>query len=112
MTVEPLTAEAPAVRVPGGRQHEHRDERGLELRAEAAADLEAVDPGEHDVEHDRVVGARVGHPESLLARRSHVGRMALFCEPPCEQPGQLRLVLDDQDAHLSTNHPRGSMREA
>ena len=78
-------------------QHQHRrpDAAGAQL----AAGGEAVDPRQHHVEDDRVVGRRAGHPERLLAGRGEIGRMALLAEAAHEQAAELRLVLDDQDAH-------------
>jgi hypothetical protein len=56
-----------------GGQHQHR--RPDLLPSELAARLEAVDPGQHDVEHDRVVLRGERHPECVLAAVRDVGRM-------------------------------------
>ena len=46
---------------------QQQDRRLDARRAQPAADLEAVDAGQHDVEHDRVVVADVDPVERLLA---------------------------------------------
>ena len=47
-----------------GRQEQHRNAR---LRAQAAADLVAVDAGQHDVEHHQIEGLGLGKRERLVA---------------------------------------------
>jgi hypothetical protein len=97
--------------VPGG-QHQHR--RPDAVRAQAPARLEPVDPGQHHVEHDRVVLGRGGHPEGVLAALGDVGRHPLLTQPASHQAGHLHIVLDDQDPHRQSNlSPKGesSMRK-
>ena len=59
-------------------------------------------PGQHHVEHDRVVRRRLRHPERLLTGRGEIGGMALLAEAAHQQATELRLVLDDQYAHRCT----------
>ena len=79
------------------RQHQHG--RPDAVGAQPATRLEAVDLGQHDVEHDRVVVVRLAHPERVLAARRDVGRMALLGESATQECRDLRLVLDHENAH-------------
>ena len=78
---------------------EHQDRRPDVVLAKALAGLEAVDPGQHDVEDDRVVGCRSRHPERVLAGLGEVDCVAVLLQALAQQPAQLQLVLDDQDPH-------------
>jgi hypothetical protein len=78
---------------------QHHDRRPDSLAPQHAADLEAVDPRQHDVEDDRVVLGRRRHPQSVLTPDRDVGGDALGDEAPPQQGGHLDLVLDDQDSH-------------
>ena len=64
-----------------------------------AARLEAVDARQHDVEDDRVVLRRLGHPERVLALDRDVGGEPLVAQPAADQARHLDLVLDDQHPH-------------
>ena len=79
------------------REHEHR--RPHAVLANPAADLEAVDPGEHEVEHDRVVLGGLGHPDGVVAGAGDVDRMTLLDEAAVQEARHLQLVLDHEDAH-------------
>ena len=81
-------------------QHEHG--RPDAPATETPASLEAVEPGKHDVEHDRVVVVRRGHPERIFAGSSEVCRESLLHEPASDQGCHPHFVLDDQDAHRFT----------
>jgi len=63
---------------------EHEDGRPYAALPERAARLEPVDAGQHDVEHDCVVGRRGRHPEGVLAAPRDVGCVALLAEAPRE----------------------------
>ena len=88
-------------------QHQHR--RPDAALPQPAADLDAVDAGQHQVEHDRVVLDRLGHPERVVAGPGDVGGVALLDQAPAEQARHLELVLDDQDPHR-TSIVRAEMR--
>ena len=92
------TRDAVVDRVARG-EHEHRCPDAV--LADPAADLEAVDAGEHQVEHDRVVLGRLRHPDRVVARARDVDRVTLLDEPAPEQARHLELVLDDQDPHAA-----------
>ena len=53
---------------------QHEDRRPHTGIPKLAARLETADPREHDVEHDRLVGVRLRHPDGVLARRGQPPR--------------------------------------
>jgi hypothetical protein len=67
-----------------------------------AADLQAIDTGQQDVEHDGIVVADVDPGQRLLAVRREVDGVAFFDEPPPQQLGQARFIFDDEDPHPKT----------
>jgi hypothetical protein len=93
-------------RVAGGQHQDRGPGPGL---AELAADLEAVPPGEEDVEDDRVVLGRLRHPDGVVAGGGDVRAVALVGEPAADQRGHLGLVLHDQHAH-GTHGRKPNMR--
>jgi hypothetical protein len=78
---------------------QHEDGRPHARIPKLPAGLEAGQPGEHDVEHDRLVRMCLCHPHRVLARDGDVGRVSLLDQTPVEETGHLQFVLDDQDAH-------------
>ena len=74
-------------------------------RAQPPADLEPVEIGEHHVEHDRRVRGRRRHPERVGPGAGDVRGMPLLDEPAAEEPGQLRVVLDDEHPHGPNRGP-------
>ena len=89
-------------------QHQHR--RAIAGVAQAPADLEAVDPGHRDVEHDRVV-ARVGQ---AIQRLAAVGReldlIAVQAQRAIQRGPHRGLVVDDQHARHSARLRIGRRR--
>ena len=83
-------------RVAGG-QHQHR--RPDAVVAQPPARLEAVDPGQHHVEHDRVVLVRLRHPEGVLAGGRDVCGETLGDEPATNEARHPELVLDHENSH-------------
>src|SRR4051794_24935940 len=78
---------------------EHQD-RGADLAvAQPPAGLEPVDARQVDVEDDRVVRRRLGHPHGVLARRGDVGQQPLLREATAQQGCQAGLVLHQEHAH-------------
>jgi hypothetical protein len=67
--------------------------------AHLAADGQAVQPGQHDVEHDGVVGIRLEPVERILPAVHDVDGMALLAQCGLEERRQSGLILDHQDAH-------------
>ena len=86
-------------RVAGGQHQHRRPDVGV---AERSARDEAVDAGQHHVEHDRFVGMRTRHPESVLSLRRHVGGVAVFAQAAVQEAGELGVILDDEDTHAPT----------
>ena len=83
-----------------GSEH---DDRGLVPGgAQGCADPVAVDAGQHDVEHDEVVGV-LGcqvEPESSVERDVHVE--TLCAQTLLQGTGEPALVLDHQQTHVGT----------
>lgn len=72
---------------------------------EPPADGEAVQPGKHDIQDDRVVDGLGSHPQPVVAGHGDVGDVPLLGEASPEQGSHLRLVLDDQEAHGDACRP-------
>ncbi len=90
-------------RVPGG-QEQHRDVGCL--RAQPSQHLQAVDVGQHDVEHHRVRAELPGRAYRAEPVRGHPDFPALVAQRHRQQFGQRGLVVDDE-------HPqRGAVRSA
>ena len=80
-----------------GGQHE---DRGPDpLAAQGRAEPVAVDAGQHDVQHDHVVGVLPGHPQPVGAVQGDVDREPLGGQPVAEPGGQPPLVLHHQHPH-------------
>ena len=73
------------------------------LGLDAPAHLEAVEAGQHDVEHDQVgpVGRRLRHRRRPVV--GQVDREALGPQPGRDRLGDRPLVLDDQDPALAAH---------
>ena len=82
-------------RVTGGQED---DGHLLALVAQAAADLVAVEVGQHDVEHDEMRPERAHLLERLGAGARHPDLIALEGQRGGQQVGDVRLVVDDEDA--------------
>ena len=78
---------------------EHQDRRPVLLGAQRLADLVAVDPGQHQVEHDRVVGVLPGQPQPVGPVVRHVDGEALGLEPDPQRRREPHLVVDDEHSH-------------
>ncbi len=79
------------------RQHQYRSPDAI--GPQAGARLEAIEAGQHHVEHDRVVAGSLRHPERVLARRRQIGCVAALAQPSSQQAAKLRIVLNHKDAH-------------
>ncbi len=69
----------------------------VEVAAEPPADLEAVDVGQADVQHDEagpVIGDR---PETVLAVAGLHDPISVAAQVQLHQVGNVRLVVDDED---------------
>jgi hypothetical protein len=80
----------------GGQHHDRRPARLLAL-AQAAADLEAVQPGQHQVQQDQLRLPADGLLEALLAVRRGEDAEALALEVVPDHLDDVGVVLDDQD---------------
>ena len=81
----------------GEHQHGHPD-TGL---PQPAAQLEAVEAGQHDVQDDRRIGILGRHPQAVRAVAGDVNGMALLLERALDQARHPHLVLDHQHPHAS-----------
>jgi hypothetical protein len=80
-----------------GGQHE---DRGPDpLAAQGRAEPVAVDAGQHDVQHDHVVGVLAGQPEAVGTVQGDVDGEPLGGQPVAEPGGQPPLVLHHQHPH-------------
>ena len=78
-------------------------------RPEPIADHEAAQPGQDDVEHDEVVGVRLGPGQGLAPVRDEVDRVAVGLQGGADRLGDRGFILDDQDAQgpiLPFSEPR------
>ena len=64
---------------------------------ESAADLEAIDPGEHQVEHDEVGQTTARRRQGFFAATDAGDGEALLLEVVLDQSQDVALVVDDQD---------------
>src|SRR5690606_27742550 len=86
-----------ACRVPDGHEDD-RDERERIVALDAARDLVAVDPGEHDVEQDQVGWPLVHAFQGFFAARSRLDLVAAEAEAGREHLEVVRTVIHDEDA--------------
>ena len=70
------------------------------LRRSSPAHLEAVDAGQHDIEHDGVVVGDRRLIERLLAIAGDVDGIRLLAQPFRQHLRRARLVLDQQQPHF------------
>ena len=87
-----------------GLRGEHDDRHRLALGAQAPADLEAVHPRQHHVEHDEIEDLLVEARERLAA----VGRLDHLVAVPLQREGEKGLdrllVVDEQDSGGAVCH--------
>ena len=87
-----------AVRLLGaGREHDDGQRAGLGGAAQRAADLEAVDAGQHEIEDHQVRHARPDRLERLAAVAEGVGHVPRPRQVALEQFGDVSVVFDNQD---------------
>src|ERR1039458_9045163 len=89
-----------------GGEHEHRD---FGFEAEAAQDFEAIDAGEHDVEHHQIDAGLQGAFQAAVALIGCLHGKAFAAEELAQERGEFGVVIDQQDVHGS-NLPRGGGR--
>ena len=77
------------------RQEQHRHGG---LGAQAATQLVAVHAGQHDIEHEQVVGVLRRQSQGLLAIVYHVGVETLLLQGVADEFRDGRLVVHDEDA--------------
>jgi hypothetical protein len=93
--------------VTGGQVHDRDPDA---VGAQPAADLEAVEVGHHHVQHDQV-GPEIPHRRQRVATRRRRGHIeADVLQRHGHQLGDVRLVVDDQDATFCFLHAGNSRR--
>ena len=80
-----------------GARGEDQD-RDVALGADAAADLDAVEPRQAEVEHDEVGDELLGGVERLHAVGGRAHLVALLAQRAPQHVGDLGVVLDDEHA--------------
>ena len=78
---------------------EHEDADRGSAGAQSAQDLEAVDVGEPDVEHDEIVDLMAEERVGVLADCRVIDRVSRARQHAHEPFGKKPVVLDDEDAH-------------
>ena len=94
-------------RVSGSQHQNGRPDAGFTKRA---ADLEAVEAREHDVEHDRVVLGGLTAGERLWPLADDVDGHALFSKPALEEARKLALVFRDENPHVPAKAPFSNVK--
>ena len=80
-------------------RREHQDRRVPAFPPQLGRDLEPVLLREHDVEQDDVVLVDVGQHGALVPVGGDVHHVALFLQPLLDEPGDLPVVLHDENLH-------------
>ena len=70
----------------------------MRLAPDRAADRDAVEPRQHQVEHDQVERLRARVAQRLVAVADRDGRQPLEPQVQRDEVADVRLVLDDEDA--------------
>ena len=91
--VEPLDARLERV-----ARGEHQDRHVVAVLAQAARDVDAVEPREPEVEHDQVGQERVRLVERLHAVGGELDVVAVEAQRALQDVGDLLVVLDDEHA--------------
>ena len=85
----------------GAARREHQDghRQGVVPIAQRAADREAVQLRQVEVQHDAVEALGEGAAQTLLAVVGHRHRMPLELQKALQIGGQLQIVFHDEDGH-------------
>jgi hypothetical protein len=81
-----------------GRQHDDGHAAGGRRGAQGPADLEAVAPGQHEVQQDQIGHALPDRLQSLVSGMNHVSRVPGAGQVPVHELRDVVIVLDDEDA--------------
>ena len=97
IVVGTVTQSAYAVFDPlAGGEHDHR---GLLARAQGPQHAKAVEPREHDIEHDHRVITLHRQVQPLDAIAGHIHRIALLGQPAVQVVGGFFFIFNNQNAH-------------
>ena len=95
--VQPLVERAAR----GKEDHRH----GRMPVPQIAQDAQAVAPGQHDVQHDRVVAPRAGQGETVVPVVAEIHHEALRFEPFPQEGAEFLVVFHDQNLHAFRLEP-------
>jgi hypothetical protein len=84
-------------------EHDDRRRRRARILADGLAHEQTVHAGQHEVEQDQIGRLRRQPRHHLRSRRHDIRRMSGAFEVVRDQLGDIRVILDDEDArHLRT----------
>src|SRR4051812_23615763 len=83
------------------RQHQ---DRHVAVAAQAPADLDSIEPGQAEIEHDEIGNEAGGDVESLGPVGGGADFVALVAERAAQDIGDVDVVLDDQDSPARLFH--------
>ncbi len=87
-----------------GREHDDGDAPRLGVGLEPAADLEPVDAGQHEVEHDEVRQPRARRGQRVFPAGDHRHAVAFLVQVVLDELEDVALVVDDE--HVLFGHRR------
>ncbi len=70
-------------------------------RTQPPQDRQTVELGHHEIEHERVVGVRLGEPQPFVAVAGRVDGVARLAQALRERSRERLVILDEQDTHPS-----------
>ena len=79
-------------------QHDDRDRARLHVGADRAADFEAIDVGQHQVEDEQVGWARRDRRQGFTSRGDHLRREARLAQIAGDEIGNIPVVFHDEHA--------------
>src|SRR5688572_19980468 len=90
----------PAHDILGGiARREHQDRSTPSLTPELRSDLEAVLPGENDVEQNDVIFRNVRQHRGLVSVPRHVDDVSFLLQTLLDESGNFAIVFDDENPH-------------
>src|SRR5258707_3274452 len=84
-----------------------QDDRHWSTFTQFATDLEAAQPGQHNVEHDEIRQRSFGEREGFFATVRQDRPVPLFAQRVANDVGDVAVIVDDENVH-SSSLARGS----
>ena len=82
------------------REHQHEHVARHRVGPQPAANLQAVDHRQHQIEHDQIGRAQPGLPQAVLAVVGHGRLVAVLAQVVIQHLGQRPIVFDDENLSL------------